>query len=174
MLSKTVSYLLRHRPEQAHLTMDKHGWVRVDELIQNLALYENIVVSLKELQDMVATNDKKRFVFSDDGLKIRACQGHSIPVDLGLKPSIPPTVLFHGTTDRFLDSIKKKGLLPMNRQQVHLSSTKEIAISVGSRHGKPIVLTIDTAQMVKDGHLFYISENGVWLTDHVPAKYIRM
>ena len=171
--SKTISYLLRHHPEDAHLTMDAHGWVGVDELIQNLELYQNIIISRKELDEIVATNDKKRFAFSDDGLKIRASQGHSIQIDLGLKPSTPPDILYHGTADRFLDTIKKEGLLAMSRQQVHLSSTKEIATSVGARHGRPVILFIESGKMNAEGYLFYISENGVWLTDHVPPQFIK-
>lgn len=124
------------------------------------------------LEIVVFNNDKQRFAFSADGLSIRANQGHSVDIDLALEAIEPPHILYHGTATRFLSSIKSHGLLKKNRQHVHLSALKETAIAVGQRHGKPIILTIRAKQMYDDGHQFYLSKNGVWLTDHVPEKYI--
>ncbi|MEL7004059.1 MAG: RNA 2'-phosphotransferase, partial [Bacteroidota bacterium] len=122
---------------------------------------------------LVASNDKKRFAFNDTKDKIRVNQGHSIKVELELEEKEPPYVLYHGTVAKFMRDIKQKGLLKMSRQHVHLSANKDTAQNVGQRRGVPIILKIDTYQMHQDGHKFYYSDNGVWLTDHVPAKYIN-
>jgi putative RNA 2'-phosphotransferase len=124
------------------------------------------------LDEVVFTNDKQRFAYSADGLSIRANQGHSIVIELALEPTTPPDTLYHGTATRFIESIKEHGLIKKQRQHVHLSALQETAISVGQRHGKPIVLLINSKQMHKDGHLFYLSNNGVWLTDFVAVEYI--
>lgn len=126
------------------------------------------------LEEIVATNDKKRFAFSPDGRRIRASQGHSIRVELGLSPQAPPATLFHGTATRFLASIQAQGLVPGSRQHVHLSADVETAERVGARHGKPLVLPIQAAAMYQDGHVFFLSENGVWLTGAVPVRYIEL
>jgi len=125
------------------------------------------------IEDVVAGSDKKRFSLSPDGELIRANQGHSFPVDLGLEPVEPPAVLYHGTAQRFLDSILASGLQPRSRQHVHLSEDWETATKVGQRHGKPVVLEIDAAAMAEAGHTFYRSANGVWLTDRVPTSFCR-
>lgn len=124
------------------------------------------------LEKVVADNDKQRFSFSDDGQKIRANQGHSVQVDLKLEPQTPPDILYHGNVERFLESIRQEGLIPGSRQHVHLSADTKTATAVGSRRGKPIILEIAAAQMHRDGYHFFISQNGVWLTDKVPPEYI--
>ncbi|WP_299402282.1 RNA 2'-phosphotransferase [Acaryochloris sp. IP29b_bin.148] len=169
-VSKFLSYVLRHRPDAIGLELDAGGWAAVSELIQCAAQHDRIL-SEDLIQQVVASNDKQRFRLSPDGQSIRASQGHSLPVNLDLQSLSPPPVLFHGTATRFLTSIMAEGLLPSGRQYVHLSGDFDTAIAVGRRHGHPIVLEIDTQQMQIDGHQFYQSENAVWLTHHVPAKY---
>jgi len=175
-LSKFISLVLRHRPETIGIQMDNNGWVEVKELVEKSNEHQksgrNSFLTKEILDEIVATNEKKRFSYSEDGLKIRASQGHSIGVDLALSPKDPPEFLYHGTADRFLDSIKKDGLKRMNRDHVHLSSDLNTVIKVGQRHGKPEVLKINSKEMQKDGFKFYLSENNVWLTESVPSKYI--
>jgi putative RNA 2'-phosphotransferase len=170
-ISKFLSLVLRHRPAKIGLSLDDGGWAQVDDL---LAAAQRAGVSLDRdtLQQVVAQNDKQRFAFSADHSKIRANQGHSIPVDLGLEPLAPPELLFHGTATRFLASIKAQGLIPRGRQYVHLSPDEPTAIKVGQRHGQPIVLTIQAGRMYAAGLTFYRSANGVWLTDKVLVEYI--
>ena len=170
-LSRFLSFILRHRPEDIGLSLDKNGWADVDELLKAINR-DRRTMTLETLQEIVVTDDKQRYTFSNDGTKIRASQGHSINVDLELTAVEPPDVLYHGTASCLLPSIMKKGLEPQNRQYVHLSSDIETAIKVGSRHGKPVVLTIDAKQMQADGHKFYLSENKVWLTNHVALQYL--
>ena len=172
-LSKFLSLVLRHSPQTIHLNMDTQGWAALDVLIRNAKKYKNIALTIDVIHNIVAHNDKQRFIISDDGKRIRANQGHSIPVDLGLERREPPGVLFHGTASRFLGSIMQDGIKPMRRQYVHLSLTAEIALSVGKRHGNPVVLYIDAKKMHEDGFAFYLSENKVWLTDVVPVQYIQ-
>jgi putative RNA 2'-phosphotransferase len=173
-ISKFLSLILRHSPQTIHLNMDKNGWVNIDELIHNANKYRNICLTIDLIRIIVENNDKQRFIISNDGEKIRANQGHSITVDLGLESKTPPEVLYHGTASHFLDSIMKDGLKPMKRQCVHLSKTEEIALTVGKRHGKPIVLYINAKDMHKEGYKFYLSENKIWLVDKVPVKYIKL
>lgn len=166
--SYQISYLLRHNPED--LKMDKNGWVFISDLVQK------IEITLDELEQIVETNDKKRFVFDESGTKIRANQGHSIKVDVELKAKIPPKYLYHGTSFEKVKSIKKKGLLKMNRNHVHLSKDSKTAHNVAKRHCKnsdPIIFKIDTYPMIVDEIKFYESANGVWLVDHVPPKYLK-
>lgn len=171
-LSKFLSLILRHKPETIGLRPDEQGWVEVNALL--IALNERgMSVDLALLQRVVDINDKRRFAFSDDGLRIRASQGHSIAVDLALPAVVPPAVLYHGTAVRFLDSIRVHGLRPASRRHVHLSADVVTALQVGARHGSPIVLTVDAAAMHGGGLLFYRSANGVWLTDTVPPVYLR-
>jgi putative RNA 2'-phosphotransferase len=172
-ISKFMSLILRHSPETIHLNMDKNGWVSIQELIDNTNKYKNLALTIDLIKTVVETNDKQRFKISDDGKRIRANQGHSITVDLELEDKTPPDILFHGTATRFLDSIMKDGLKPMTRQYVHLSLTEEIALTVGRRHGEPIVLHINTKRMYEEGYKFYLSENKVWLVAEVPIKYIK-
>jgi putative RNA 2'-phosphotransferase len=173
-ISKFLSLVLRHSPQTIHLSIDKNGWADVDELILNANKYKNMRLNIDLVKTVVETNDKQRFIISDDGKRIRANQGHSIPIDLGLENKVPPDILYHGTASRFLDSIMKDGINPMSRQYVHLSQTKETASTVGKRHGEPIVLLIDTKNMYEEGYKFFLSENNVWLVDKVPAKYIKL
>lgn len=170
--SKFLSLVLRHAPETIQLALDANGWADVDELIRQCNAY-NKTLNFEKLQYIVETNDKKRFAFNDDKTKIRASQGHSVTVDLDINPVTPPDILYHGTVDKFLEAIKREGLQRMSRQHVHLSKDIETATKVASRRGKPIVLIVNTEQMHTDGFLFYCSENGVWLTDVVPVKYIK-
>jgi putative RNA 2'-phosphotransferase len=167
--SKFLSLVLRHKPEEIGLVLDENGWASVDELIEKINAKGN-KIDIDLLNEIVETNDKKRFAFNDDKTKIRASQGHSIEIDL--QPSLPPDVLYHGTASRFVESILKEGLTKQQRQHVHLSEKLETATAVGARHGKPTILIIDAKQMHEDGFLFYKSENNVWLTDCVGVKYI--
>jgi putative RNA 2'-phosphotransferase len=171
-ISRFLSFVLRHSPETIRLSMDKNGWVTINELIENANKYKNIGLNHDLIKTIVETNDKQRYILSDDGKRIRANQGHSITVDLELESKIPPGILYHGTATRFLDSIMKDGLKPMTRQYVHLSPAEEIALTVGRRHGKPIILYIDAKNMYEEGFKFYLSKNKVWLTEKVPIKYI--
>ncbi len=171
-ISKFISFVLRHQPEAVGLTPDAGGWVAVDDLIA-AAQKQSIPLDRALLETIVGQNDKQRFAFSDDGLRIRANQGHSFPVDLGLAPLTPPEFLYHGTATRFLNAIREQGLRPGSRQQVHLSGDEVTARTVGQRHGKPVVLTVLAGRMFQDRFLFYRSANGVWLTDAVPAAYLR-
>lgn len=169
--SKFLSYVLRHHPELINLSLNENGWADVNELITK-STNDSQGFTFEELDEIVQTNDKKRFIFNQDKTKIRANQGHSVDIDLALKPQQPPEFLYHGTAQAHIDSILEKGIEKRSRQHVHLSSDKETAAKVGMRHGKPVILTIRTGKMAEDGILFYLSENNVWLTDFVDAKYI--
>lgn len=170
-ISKFLSLILRHQPEAIHLELDENGWADIEELREKSAR-NKINFTLEELDEVVETNNKKRFAFNEDKTKIRANQGHSIDVDLALTPQQPPEYLYHGTAEINIPSILEKGIEKRSRQHVHLSSDKETATKVGMRHGKPVILTIRTGLMFQEGIEFYLSENGVWLTDFVDAKYI--
>ncbi|WP_426344000.1 RNA 2'-phosphotransferase [Pseudoduganella sp. R-32] len=170
--SKFLSLVLRHKPEEIGLVLDQNGWALIDQLIA-LANVRGTNLNRSQIESIVENSDKKRFAISADGTKIRANQGHSVDIALELPPRTPPERLYHGTATRFLDSIRESGLHSASRQHVHLSSDQATAEKVGSRHGKPVVLTVESGQMARDGHLFYISENGVWLTEAVPAKYLN-
>jgi len=171
-LSKYLSYVLRHHPESVGLELEEGGWVPVDEL-RDACRRDGHPISLAQLQRVVATNDKKRFSFDATGRRIRANQGHSVEVDLGLDPLEPPELLYHGTVARFLGSILQEGLQRRSRHHVHLSADDATARRVGSRRGRPVVLVIEAGRMHRDGHTFYRSENGVWLTGAVPPEYLR-
>lgn len=171
-ISKFLSLILRHKPESIGVSMSPDGWVKINELIE--AAQKHKINLTKELIDeVITTNDKQRFTYSSDGESIRANQGHSIHIQLELQPIKPPDTLYHGTAVRFMEEIRKKGLLKMNRQHVHLSHLKTTAYDVGKRHGKPIILIIDAQTMSQDGYEFYVSKNGVWLTKHVPPQYLQ-
>lgn len=172
-VSKFLSKHLRHEPEGLGLTLEPGGWVRVEDLLVGAAK-AGFAITRAELDAVVADNDKRRFSFDESGLKIRANQGHSTEVDLQLTEVEPPPQLFHGTVQRFVDAILVEGLKKMDRHDVHLSKDVQTATIVGSRRGKPVILLIDSRQMAADGFKFRVSDNGVWLTDHVPAKYIRL
>ncbi len=170
-LSKLLSFVLRHKPEAINLQLDKQGWADTAELIDKLNANGN-KISLETLENIVQHNDKKRFAFNEDKTKIRANQGHSLTIDLGYKEKIPPAFLYHGTASRFMESIKQLGLQKQNRHHVHLSDNVDTAIAVGKRYGKPVLLKILSGQMAKEGFAFYQADNGVWLTDAVPVKFI--
>ena len=172
-LSKFLSLILRHQPGKIGIELDDAGWVATDVLLAALAAHGR-PTTRAALKSVVAENDKQRFAFSADGRYIRANQGHSVSVDLALRPTEPPTTLFHGTATRFIEAIRIEGLKRMSRQHVHLSSTTQTARKVGQRHGKPVILRVDAEAMHGDGYAFYRSENGVWLTDHVPSKYLTI
>jgi len=169
--SKFLSYVLRHKPEALGLSLDKAGWAGVDELIGK-AREHGRELDRRVLERVVAENKKQRFCFNEDHSKIRANQGHSVRVDLGLEPQDPPDVLFHGTATGFLSKIMEQGLLAKGRHHVHLSVELEQAREVGRRHGKPVILRVDAHQMVVDGYIFYLSRNGVWLTEFVESHYL--
>jgi putative RNA 2'-phosphotransferase len=167
-LSKRLSYVLRHAPSSAGLTLDDAGWVDVDELLAALHL------TREELERVVATNDKRRFAFDETGMRIRASQGHSVAVDLGYAVQQPPSVLFHGTVERYLPAILAEGLRPGRRHAVHLSPDAETARRVGARRGRPVVLRVDAGGLAADGARFTRSANGVWLVDAVPPERLRV
>ncbi len=170
-MSKFVSKVLRHAPESVGLRLDEAGWVDVDDLLA-AAGRAGVALDRPTLERVVAENDKQRFALSADGLRIRASQGHSVAVELGLAPQEPPNVLFHGTADRNLDSIRQQGLIPGRRTHVHLSMDEATAVTVGRRHGRPVVLRVRAGEMHRAGHDFYRSDNGVWLTAAVPPQHI--
>ena len=170
-LSKFLSYVLRHRPDEIGTQLDRQGWVDVDILLKQ-ASANGYPLTRRLLEEIVSTNNKQRFSFSADGQKIRANQGHSVAIDLGLEPQTPPVVLYHGTALHFLESIFAIGLRPGDRHHVHLSQDAETALKVGQRHGKAVILQVAAQQMHVDGHLFFCSDNGVWLTDQVAPQYL--
>lgn len=172
-ISKFLSLVLRHKPEEIGIQLDAAGWVPVAELLSACQAH-GFSIKPEELEEVVRTNDKQRFAFSEDGLMIRASQGHSVEVKLDYQPLMPPEILYHGTATRFLDSIKEQGLIKGKRHHVHLSGDEATAIKVGARHGKAVVLVISSLQMHKDGFIFYQSENGVWLTEKVPTQYMTI
>ncbi|RSS81887.1 RNA 2'-phosphotransferase [Streptomyces sp. WAC06614] len=170
-VSKYVSKHLRHQPERIGLVLDPQGWVEIDDLLAAAAAH-GFPVSRAELDHVVAANDKQRFAV--DGTRIRAHQGHTVPVDLDLPPAEPPAYLYHGTVAAALDAIRAEGLRPMRRHHVHLSPDRETATRVGARRGRPVVLAVDAGAMHADGHVFRVSGNGVWLVDAVPPRYLRL
>lgn len=168
-----MSKVLRHEPESVGLVLEPGGWVLIADLLSGLDR-AGTRVSREELEFVVQGCEKQRFAIDATGTKIRANQGHSTEVELQFEPTEPPPELFHGTTDRTLPTILRDGLQKMARHHVHLSADTHTAAKVGSRHGKPVILTIDAAKMLADGHVFYRSANGVWLVDHVPPQYLRV
>ena len=170
--SKFLSLVLRHQPEVVGMELDEEGWLEINALI-DAANQHGKQLSLELLHEVVATNDKKRFALSDDGLRIRASQGHSVTgVDLKLAETTPPDTLYHGTVAAFIESIRSTGLEKRSRNHVHLSADEATATKVGSRRGKPIILQVDAAAMHQGGHRFYVSANGVWLVDAVPVEFL--
>lgn len=169
--SRFLSLVLRHKPETIDLVLDDEGWAEVDHLLAQLKKHGR-EVSMDLLLRVVRQNDKQRFALNADETRIRASQGHSIDVVLGLEAVQPPDRLYHGTAMRFLDSIREQGLIRGQRQYVHLSHERETAVKVGKRHGKPAVLVVASAEMHGRGHPFFLSANGVWLCEHVPAAFI--
>lgn len=167
---KFISLILRHSPQKVGIELDNAGWASVDELLAGLAK-KGHRISVDQLEEIVETNDKKRYRFNDDKTRICANQGHSLSLALELDEMIPPEVLYHGTTTRFIPSIQEQGLIKGKRHHVHLSQDKATAKNVGSRHGVPVILAIASGIMHRAGYTFYCSENGVWLVDDVPTQY---
>jgi putative RNA 2'-phosphotransferase len=161
--SKSLANTLRHSE-----LPDSKGWVKISAVLDRLNL------SLQDLQQIVESDNKGRFEFSEDKSSIRALYGHSINVDLGLEPTTPPLVLYHGTAEKYIDSIKKEGLNPRKRNFVHLSETIDMAWQVGARHGSPVVLSIDTKAMIRGGYKFYKAQNGIWLTDEISPQFLKI
>jgi putative RNA 2'-phosphotransferase len=173
-ISKFLSYVLRHKPEAIGLTLDIEGWAPIEQLLAGAAK-DGKALDRKLLQTIVDTSDKKRFAISDDGLRIRAVQGHSTnSVSISWAENIPPDVLYHGTAERFVESIRKQGLIAGARQYVHLSIDREAAGVVGQRYGKPVVIIIEALRMHREGFKFYQAENGVWLTVNVPPEFLAI
>lgn len=176
--SQFISFILRHKPEAIGLDLDKHGWASLEDFIEK-AKSADMIYTTEEIMDIVNNNEKKRFAISEDGMSIRARQGHSssLDVDVQLSKKIPPVILYHGTSSNFLPSILKQGLIPKTRKHVHLSSDIETAYTVGKRHAKNahvVILEIDTKRMVKEKLNFYLSENNVWLTENVLPEFINV
>lgn len=172
-ISKFLSYVLRHQPESIGLSLDKEGWAVIDDLIL-CAAKQNYFLDIQLITDIVRNSDKKRFTLSDDGARIRAAQGHSTQqVNIAYTEKKPPAILYHGTATRFMSAIQQHGLLAMSRQYVHLSSDEITAIQVGQRHGKAVVLKINTRAMHEQGFTFFQADNGVWLTEAVPWRFIE-
>lgn len=168
--SRYLSLILRHKPEVIGITLDEHGWANVEELIAGISKTQPLDMEL--LDKIVQTDNKQRYSFNEDKTLIRANQGHSIPVDVELQRVTPPEILFHGTGEKYTDSIDQIGLIPKSRLYVHLSSDEATAVTVGSRHGKPVVYRVAAEAMEKAGFEFYRSVNGVWLTKVVPVRYL--
>lgn len=170
--SRYISLILRHKPETIGISLDEHGWANVRELIDGVNKTHKL--DMKLLEEIVETDDKQRYSFNEDKTKIRANQGHSVDVDVELEEAVPPQYLYHGTATKYMDSIWKDGLVPKSRLYVHLSADMETATNVGERHGKPIVFRIRSKCMYLQGHKFYKSQNGVWLTKNVPVEFMEI
>jgi putative RNA 2'-phosphotransferase len=170
-ISKFLSLVLRHKPQEIGISLDDAGWVDVDTLLTACANHR-FRITRQQLDEVVATSDKKRFAFSEDGTRIRANQGHSVQVELGYEPAKPPEILYHGTADRFVESIRRQGLLKGKRHHVHLSVSRETAAAVGTRHGRLVLLEVRAGEMHRAGVIFYKTPNNVWLTDLVPQEYL--
>lgn len=170
-LSRFISFILRHKPEEIGLTLDAHGWAKVTDLINGINR-SGRRIDMSVLEEIVRTDDKQRYSFNEDKTKIRANQGHSIKVDVEFKELEPPDTLYHGTARKSFDSITRHGIKPMSRQWVHMSKDYETAVQVGSRHGEPVILVVNAKKMHEAGIKFYLSENGVWLTEYIDPKYI--
>lgn len=162
-ISKRLAFLLRHSP-----LPDRNGWIKIEILLDELS------VSFQDLNWIIVADDKGRFEFSKDKISVRALYGHSIDVDLGLEEATPPAILYHGTAEKYLGSIMQEGLRPRKRNFVHLSETIEVAEQVGSRHGTPVVLSVNSKAMVLNKYNFYKAKNGVWLTEQIPIQFIKV
>jgi putative RNA 2'-phosphotransferase len=170
-LSKFLSLILRHEPQRIGVALDENGWISVEILLAALAAHGKSI-SRQTLYDVIAQNDKQRFALSEDGLRIRANQGHSVPVELQHAPCAPPAVLYHGTVGRFIAAIRREGLRKGSRHHVHLSASREVALRVGTRRGRAVILGVRAESMAAAGHTFYRTPNDVWLVDHVPPQFL--
>lgn len=171
--SKFISLILRHKPEAIGIQLDEHGWADVQELIDGINASGGHHLDMELLEEIVRSDEKQRYSFNENHTLIRANQGHSIPVDVELEEKKPPDVLYHGTGEKYVSSIEKQGLIHKSRLYVHLSADVSTAAKVGSRHGKPVIYSIDCAKMAADGYRFYLSANHVWLTKSVPVEYLE-
>ena len=169
--SKYLSLILRHKPETIGITLDEHGWAKVDDLIAGIAKTHSC--NMKILEEIVDTDEKQRYSFNEDKTLIRANQGHAIAVDVELEEAAPPKELWHGTGEKYTASIEAQGLIPKSRLYVHLSKDRETAVKVGRRHGKPVLYRRKSGEMRADGYSFFLSKNGVWLTKEVPVRYLK-
>ena len=169
--SKYISLILRHKPEVIGITLDDHGWADTQALIEGVNRTHPLTMEL--LEEIVRTDEKQRYSFNADKSRIRANQGHSIPIDADLAETEPPETLYHGTGEKSVASIEREGLRPMSRLYVHLSPDTETARSVGSRHGKPVIFIVLAGEMHRSGYQFYRSANGVWLTKEVPVRFLK-
>ncbi|HRH70100.1 MAG TPA: RNA 2'-phosphotransferase [Flavobacteriales bacterium] len=172
-LSKFLSLVLRHDPGSIGIELNAEGWTPISELIERSAAHGHRF-DVETLRTIVKESDKQRFALSDDGTLIRANQGHSVRVELGYAPIKPPAQLFHGTAKRYVEAILEQGLIKGTRHHVHLSSEKETALKVGRRHGEPFIFIVHSGLMHDEGLDFFCSENGVWLTDHVPPRFLSL
>lgn len=172
-LSKFLSLILRHAPETIGLGLDENGWADVKELLEKSASHGK-TFAFAELEEIVATNDKKRFAFDETKTKIRANQGHSLDVEIEFEKKTPPEILYHGTAEKNVGAIFASGLQKMKRHHVHLSADAETARNVGARYGKPVIFEVDTKAMLAENHEFFVSANGVWLTDEVPPRFLKL
>lgn len=170
-VGRYIALILRHKPEVIKIKLDSHGWANVEELIKGVSKTHHL--SMEMLEKIVEVDDKQRFAFNEDKTLIRANQGHSVLVDVQLKEATPPKILYHGTAEKYAESIEQYGLISKSRLYVHLSESVETATKVGSRHGKPVIYVVDAEKMTVDGYVFYISANGVWLTKAVPIEYLK-
>lgn len=168
--SRFISLVLRHKPEAIGIALDEHGWANVDELIAGISKTHPLTMEM--LEEIVSTDDKKRYSFNEDKTLIRANQGHSIPVDVELEEVKPPKHLYHGTGEKYVPSIDRQGLIPKSRLYVHLSRDIDTAVKVGKRHGNPVVYVVDSEKMSEQGYKFFLSVNGVWLTEKVPVDFL--
>ncbi len=171
-ISRFISLILRHKPEVINIQLDEHGWANVKDLIEGVS--ESYDFNMSMLEEIVRTDEKQRYSFNEDKTLIRANQGHSIPVDVELEEAIPPEFLWHGTAKKYVDSINATGLIPKSRLYVHLSKDIETAITVGKRHGEVVIYQIASKKMYESGYKFYLSKNGVWLTERVPDIYLKI
>lgn len=169
---KLLALVLRHKPQELGLSVDAHGWAQVDALVQ---AFSKIGTFDKKLLERIVREDSKgRYSFNEDKTKIRANQGHSLPVDVELALASPPEALYHGTGAKYVTSINVQGLLPQSRLYVHLSADKDTAVKVGKRHGRPVVYQVAAGAMARAGFEFYLSINGVWLTKSVLPQYLQL
>ena len=169
--SKFIALILRHKPDIIGIALDEHGWANVNEMLAGIS--KTHPLSIEQLENIVATDNKQRYSFNENHTLIRANQGHSVPVDVGLPKEDPPDVLYHGTGEKYVSSIMKNGRIPKSRLYVHLSVDVQTAENVGKRHGMPVVFIVDAKKMNADGYDFFLSVNGVWLTKTVPVRYLR-
>lgn len=169
-VSRFLCLILRHKPEEIGITLDEYGWANVEELIEGVS--KKYPISIDILEEIVRTDEKQRYSFNDEHTLIRANQGHSIPVDVELEVVKPPEILWHGTGYKYIESIDKSGLIPKSRLYVHLSEDVDTALSVGERHGSPVIYRVRSGKMYRDGFIFRKSKNGVWLVDNVPVDYL--